>query len=384
MDTLADVGQLIRERGSDLNRILHQRLFEAIPEARNLFREDLTGAHVDLPRALGWVLERSLIDEPLSLELTARIQGMGVDHRRHGFPSETYDLFGLLLGDAIAETIGDDLPAARVDAAMTVVGRICSEMSAGAAEADAQGVPPANAAQVTAVEHAADGVNVIQLEAGMPVDYEAGQQVPVMPMQRRGEWLNLAPAVPPNRFGQLELHVPDDIPVEQGEYWTLGAARGDVSLDPARDALLVGVGRGVAAVKALVFNLLEQAERPKVHAVLAAERSTQLYEVGTFAALATTQDWLTVTPVVESVDSVDFVDAESKDARAAELTPVALPVTLVVSGVGMFWGRQIILCGPEEATTAIKDALLKAGAEEADIQLVTPTGPDQWPTPEQP
>ncbi|WP_257160630.1 globin domain-containing protein [Corynebacterium cystitidis] len=386
MDTLADVGQLIRDRGSTLRSHVHERLFEAIPEARNIFSEDLAGAHVDLPRALAWVLERSLIDEPLDPALVKRLRELAKDHRRHGFPPDTYDLFGLLLGDAIAEVVGDDLPSERVNAAIALVGRVCSEMREAATNADEQGIAYANAAQVTSVEKPAHGVHVVQLEAGMPVEYVAGQQVPVKPTQCRGEWLNLSPAVPPNHFGQVEFHVPAEVPVEKGEYWTIGAARGDVTLDPERDTLLVGIGTGLAAVKALVFDLLNkeatQDTRPQVHVIIAAQFPAELYEVSTFTALGASQEWLTVTPVVDHHDNPVAVSGDA--SGDADVTPVAFPVEKVVSGVGMFWGRQIVVSGPDDVVARVYGALREAGALASDIQTITPTGADQWPVPGSP
>lgn len=112
------------------------------------------------------------------------------------------------------------VPRRRVDAARALVADICSEMSQGAAEADLADIPAAYSARVTSV--AAD--NVVQLESSMPIAYVAGQQLPVMPASRRGQWFWFPPALPANRFGQLEFHILRYSGPARRTLWTLGNA----------------------------------------------------------------------------------------------------------------------------------------------------------------
>lgn len=379
-DSLADVGALIRANGDALRERVHQRLFEEIPPSRGIFPEDLSGAHLELPRAVAWVFEHSLDDESLPEEVTDRAGQMAVEHRRHGFPTDTYELFGTILADAVEAIVDKQVPSERVEAARNVLLALCGAMKEAADEADLAGDPPAHAGEISAIEAANDSVAIVHLESATEVAYEPGQTLPVMVPSRRGTWFDLAPAAPSNRFGQLEFHVGTDTPAATGEYWTIGTARGgfgkDASLDGARDLLLVAVGTGLAAVKSLVFSLVEQPQRPDVHLIVSASTAADFYDLGTLMRFAKAHDWLRVTAQVDS--SASSVEA----IEGTELVPIALPLTTLVSGLGVWHGRDVYLSGPRERVNELATALQEAGAPEETIFSTSPEGEDRWAAPD--
>ncbi|MHA2789932.1 hypothetical protein ACXZ66_12450 [Corynebacterium sp. S7] len=372
--TLADVGALVRERGDRLRALVHKQFLELVPEARGIFPEDLSGAHRELPLAVAWVLEHSLIDEPLPEKITTRVRSLGTDHRRHGFPADTYDSFGEILGSSLAEVIGTDLPTERVTAAQAVITQICQTMKEAATEADFAGVAPAHAAEVSSVERASRSVSIVYLESPTPVDYAPGQVLPVMLPSRRGSWLKLAPALPANQFGQLEFHVSADVPAQRGDYWTIGTAlhgfEGD--LETRRDVLLVALGTGLAPIKSLLFHLLEQEIRPNVSLIISAKSAADLYDLATFVRLAQANEWLSVTLHVEQSASEPLTIADET------IVPVSVPITTLVSGLGMWWGRTVFIGGDKAAVDPVYSALVSAEAYPADIFVSTPEGNDDW------
>ncbi|WIM67445.1 hypothetical protein QP027_10120 [Corynebacterium breve] len=372
MVQLDDVGQLIRERGSTLSSEVHGRLFEAIPETRQLFPADMGRAHTQLPRALAWVLENADENGLLCDDVIAQIHTLARDHRRHGFPSDIYDLFGLLLGDAFVETVGDDLPQETINHVVRLIGLVCSELSIATSEDELKGIPPAYAAHITHIENHGEEVKVLKLEAGTPVDYSAGDLVPVKPSEQQGGWMCLAPALPPNPFGHLEFHVPQKVPASVGDYWTIGSPRTGITSTEGRDKLLICAGTGLSIMKSLVFDLLAQSERPNVHLMITADSPAGLYELTTFAALAQANDWLTVTPVVDGPASIE------NPPTTAGITPVTVPVEILLSGAGLWWDREILIAGPDDAIEPIHLALLDAGAPNEDIRLCSPHGHDMW------
>lgn len=185
-----------------------------------------------------------------------------------------------------------------------------SRMGAAAREADLAGVPPATAMQVIGVLPLFDDTAIaywaVYLSASVPVEYEAGQTFPVLrpeiaaAAQVEGtdpQWDRLAPAIPPNSFGELVFFLPaetltSDVDASQipqvGEYWTLGRASGEpVWLTNTVDAR----GAALAGVRAAVFGAAERGSGVNVELLVDAAGA---HEPG-LRALADASDWLRLT-----------------------------------------------------------------------------------------
>lgn len=290
------------------------------PDAAALFPQGAREVPQQLLDAAVWTLTHSPSPE-IPEGVAARLEAWALDLRRLGIPPAQFVEVAGMLADVASL---DDAPRATLLAA-------AERMRAAAEAADLAGVPPAHAALITEVVPAtADGrVRIARLEAGSAVTYAPGQALPVMLPGEQGVWRGLAPATPANDFGQLEFHV-DRGAVVPGSYVTLGAPRGaSPALDV--DATIVAVGTGLAAAKALVFDVLsrEPAARQCVQLFIAPGASS-FYDLPTFAALAASQPWLEVHCVVEG----------DVPAGTCGLPVVQGPVTPEHVA-----GRAVVVCG---------------------------------------
>lgn len=342
--------------------------------------------------AAAWILTYSPTPD-LPPGVVRRLHAWALDLRRVGFPSAEFPTVAGMLADV-----------ADFDAnARAVILASAEEMRRAAAEADVAGIPAASAAQVMEISREAahrhgrasrrgsgdTGVQVVRLESGMPVDYLPGQVLPVMQVGRQGVWRGLAPAMPSNSLGQLEFHVDGEVEPKVGSYLTLGAARGPSPALEGQRGLIVAAGSGLAAAKSLVFALLERETRPQVHLIIAADSPADFYDLPTFAALAKAQDWLEVTRAVEhdtdtaETDTAAGSAADGAERAVAELPQIWAPLTKLVAAPGVWWDRDIVLCGTQARTAELHNALLQAGAgtQAGEITVIAHDAAPDWTSP---
>ena len=330
--------QTLRTHGPQVSRAWRARFSEAYPQAEMMLPPGDEMPPLLLRAALA-VLERP------AEEVRDELKALALDLRRTGFPAEEYP-------NAVQMLIDEDADA---EADRTALSDAAELMRDTASQADYAGVPAATAAQVTSVARHGE-VQVVRLEAGTPVPYSPGQVIPVMSPKRPGEWTGLVPALPSNPLGQLEFHVPGDIPLEPGDWLTLGAARGGLRGAVDKQLLLVAAEGGFAAAKALVFHCLEQPDPPEVHLVVGAREPGEWYDTAALDALAKAQNWLDITWVAQS--------------------RVGASLEQVASGAGMWWGREVIVCAQQERAVSLATALEVAGAQ--DVQTVAPDAAPEW------
>ena len=331
----AHFAEILRTHGPQVSRAWRARFSEAYPQAEMMLPPGDEMPPILMRAALA-VLERP------ADKVRDELKALALDLRRTGFPAEEYPNAVRMLIDEAGADAPELIQAAEL-------------MRNAASQADVAGVPAATAAQVTSVERRG-GVQVVRLEAGTPVPYAPGQVIPVMSPNRPGEWTGLVPALPSNQLGQLEFHVPDEMQLQPGDWLTLGAARGGVRGDVDRQLLLVAAEGGFAAAKALVFHYLEQPDPPEVHLVVGADEPAGFYDTAALDALAAAQDWLDVAWIAQS--------------------RVGAPLEQVVSGAGMWWGREVIVCANEERAVSLAAALEVAGAH--NVQTVSPDAAPEW------
>mgnify|MGYP002719852737 FL=1 len=334
----AHFAEILRTHGPQVSRAWRARFSEAYPQAEMMLPPGDEMPPLLLRAALA-VLERP------AEEVRDELKALALDLRRTGFPAEEYP-------NAVQMLIDEDADA---EADRTALSDAAELMRDTASQADYAGVPAATAAQVTSVARHGE-VQVVRLEAGTPVPYSPGQVIPVMSPKRPGEWTGLVPALPSNPLGQLEFHVPGDIPLEPGDWLTLGAARGGLRGAVDKQLLLVAAEGGFAAAKALVFHCLEQPDPPEVHLVVGAREPGEWYDTAALDALAKAQNWLDITWVAQS--------------------RVGASLEQVASGAGMWWGREVIVCAQQERAVSLATALEVAGAQ--DVQTVAPDAAPEW------
>ena len=334
----AHFAEILRTHGQQVSRAWRARFSEAYPQAEMMLPPGDEMPPLLLRAALA-VLERP------AEEVRDELKALALDLRRTGFPAEEYP-------NAVQMLIDEDADA---EADRTALSDAAELMRDTASQADYAGVPAATAAQVTSVARHGE-VQVVRLEAGAPVSYSPGQVIPVMSPKSPGEWTGLVPALPSNPLGQLEFHVPGDIPLEPGDWLTLGAARGGLRGAVDKQLLLVAAEGGFAAAKALVFHCLEQPDPPEVHLVVGAREPGEWYDTAALDALAKAQNWLDITWVAQS--------------------RVGASLEQVASGVGMWWGREVVVCAQQERAVSLAAALEVAGAQ--DVQTVAPDAAPEW------
>ena len=331
----AHFAEILRTHGPQVSRAWRARFSEAYPQAEMMLPPGDEMPPVLMRAALA-VLERP------ADKVRDDLKALALDLRRTGFPAEEYPNAVHMLIDEAGADAPELIQAAEL-------------MRDAASQADVAGVPAATAAQVTSVAHHGE-MQVMRLEAGTPVPYSPGQVIPVMSPKRPGEWTGLVPALPSNPLGQLEFHVPGDIPLEPGDWLTLGAARGGLREAVDKQLLLVAAEGGFAAAKALVFHCLEQPDPPEVHLVVGAREPGEWYDTAALEALAKAQNWLDITWIAQS--------------------RVGASLEQVASGAGMWWGREVIVCANEERAVSLAAALEVAGAR--DVQTVAPDAAPEW------
>ena len=330
--------QTLRTHGPQVSRAWRARFSEAYPQAEMMLPPGDEMPPLLLRAALA-VLERP------AEEVRDELKALALDLRRTGFPAEEYPNAVQMLIDEGADAEAD----------RTALSDAAELMRDTASQADYAGVPAATAAQVTSVARHGE-VQVVRLEAGTPVLYSPGQVIPVMSPKRPGEWTGMVPALPSNPLGQLEFHVPGDIPLEPGDWLTLGAARGGLREAVDKQLLLVAAEGGFSAAKALVFHCLEQPDPPEVHLVVGAREPGEWYDTAALDALAKAQNWLDITWIAQS--------------------RVGASLEQVASGAGMWWGREVIVCAAQERAVSLATALKVAGAQ--DVQTVAPDAAPEW------
>lgn len=390
MQTLTETGTVLRERSAEFRDAVQQRLYQDVLESRQVFPISLRHTHLELADACAWVLERTPATGAVPAEVLDRLRELGRDHRRHGFPADIYPAFAGALSHGL-----HSLEIPRADAATRALDTVCSVMAAAAREADLAGTAPAFSAEVLGVQRRTRRISVVRLEAGLPVDYRAGQHLPVTTSYLPGVWRMLSPALPSNDFGQVEFHVravdaPDGTGTSDisqllatpkpGDYWTFGAARGTLQLSGERDVLLIAHGTGLAPLRAMLFDMLDWEHRPRVHLFVSAEYPGELYDLMGLWNLAIVSSWLSVVPVVEHEEDTWWVGAtdSSRAPRGLHLQ-VAGQVGDVVASYGAWADRDVLIVGDAAGVRASEAALIAGGTPPENIQVEAWESTDHWP-----
>lgn len=316
------------------------------PAAAGMFPEGASQVPQVLLDACVFTLTHSHTPE-LTDAVAERMRAWALDLRRVGFPAAEYPAVAGMVADASGAD--DDARAALIAAAEV--------MREAAEAADLAGIAPAVAAQVTDVTQTLSGVALVRCESGMPVAYLPGQVLPAMQVGRQGVWRGVIPALPANGYGQLEFHVPradaGGFDLAVGDYLTLGAPRGAAPRLEGERAVIVGVGTGAAAARALVFSLLERDTRPETHCILAGDAPEDIYDAGTFAALAAAQPWLTVTLAAQREGEWRKVVTRR---ASASVERVVAPLGELLADAG-----DVVLCGAESDLAELRG--LVSGAQ---------------------
>ena len=360
----------VASSGDEVPLFFYSHLFLSHPETRAMFPVSMMQQRDRLFRALGHIVAK--VDDLDTL--VPFLQQLGRDHRKFGALAAHYPAVGASLLTTLEHYAGEDwTPELAADWA-AAYGVVADVMAAGADAADHE--PAYWDAQVVSHERRGSDLAVLRVRTDPALAYEPGQAVTVMTDLRPRLWRTYSVANAPTEDGVLELHVRarDGGPVSGalvrhttvGSVLRLGPPLGLMVLDPEsdRDLLLVGIGTGMAPLKALVEQVARLEIPRRVDFFVGARSADGFYDLDALRDLEQQHPWLHVVLVATRQE-----DLEGEVERGAM-------VDLVLSR-GPWSSRDVYLSGAQEDVRALKQALLDARVPEKRIKVEEFT-PSSW------
>jgi NAD(P)H-flavin reductase/hemoglobin-like flavoprotein len=327
-------------------------LFSLAPRVRDLFPANMVVQRTRLLRALVHVVQ--MVDRPD--ELVPFLSHLGRDHRKFGVVLDHYEAVGIALLGAVRRYAGDAWTPAVEKAWAGAYALVATTMQ----EAAGKTGGPAwwNA---TVVEHhrLSWDVAVVRVRPEQPVPYRAGQYLSVEVPQRPRLWRYLSPANAPRPDGVIEFHVrgvPDGWVSRSvvghtlvGDSWRLGPPMGRLGVDrhSGRDVLMIAGGTGIAPLSAILEELSRWGQNPHVRVYFGGRVRADLHHLDTLHAMASTNPWLTVVPVVESEPGL----AGAEHGTLAD----------VVTRQGSWPEHDVLVCGSPAMIRATVSRMFLAG-----------------------
>nr|WP_207630590.1 MULTISPECIES: FAD-binding oxidoreductase [unclassified Actinopolyspora] len=355
----ANMVQLIRESwaevepySEEVSRFFYGMLFSLAPATRELFPVNMEVQRSRLLRALVHVVQ--MVDRPD--ELTPFLQQLGRDHRKFGVVSEHYEAVGTALLAAIKKYAGNSWTEA-VERAWAEAYTIMATTMTNAAAAD-EG-PAWYNGEVVHHERLSWDMAVVHIRPDYPVPYHAGQYVSVEVPQRPRLWRYLSPANPPSEDGTMEFHIRSVEGgwvsraivghAQLGDQWRMGAPMGRMSVDrnSERDVVMIAGGTGLAPLRAIIEELAQYGDNPRVHLFYGGRTRDDLYELRNLQQAAMSNPWLKVIPVLE----------DDPTAQGAEHGTLADAVTRH----GAWEEHDVLVSGSPEMIRTTVSRMLVAG-----------------------
>jgi NAD(P)H-flavin reductase len=136
---------------------------------------------------------------------------------------------------------------------------------------------------------------------------------------------------------------------QPGDVWRIGPAMGRLRVDrnAGRDVVMVAGGTGLAPMRAIVEDLAQWGDNPRVHLFFGGRVRADLYDLPYLYNLAGSNPWLTVVPVVES-------DADAATMQQGTLADV-------VTRYGAWADRDILVSGSPAMIRSTVSRMLVAG-----------------------
>lgn len=359
----------------DLIRSIYAHWFAIDTTARDLFPPDLAHQRAAFGEAMHWVLGELVAQR--SQEPVAFLAQLGRDHRKYGVTEAHYETMRRAWYAAMRSGLADHWTAAVDEAAVAAINLITGIMS-GAADAEAG---PAWW-DGTVLEHhrVSRDIAVVRLRLDRPMPYHPGQYVNVQIPQWPRRWRYLSPAMPSDLDGFIEFHIRSVTggmvsstivgETRPGDRWRMSSPHGALHIDrDGGDVLMVAGSTGLAPLRTLIMDLARFGVNPRVHLFFGARYPCELYDLRTLWEIASTNPWLSVSPVSEYPNdppwAADYPDVQPPRGLHVRQTG-RLPD--VVTRFGGWGDRQILICGRPEMVRATRAALLAKGAPAGRIQ----------------
>jgi NAD(P)H-flavin reductase/hemoglobin-like flavoprotein len=376
-DALATLRAVVAPSG-DSDELIHRfytRWFATDISARDLFPPDMTQQRAAFGKALTWLLGELIAQR--AEEPVAFLAQLGRDHRKYGVIDRHYDTMQdallVTLRDELHDQWDDRLAGTVRDAVKLIVG-----VMRGSAEAE-KGPPYRDAVVLEHIRSTRD-VSIIRLRLDRPMYYHPGQYVTVEVPQWPRRWRHLSPSIPADRDGAIEFHVRSVIggmvstaivgETKPGDRWRISNPHGSLQVDrDGDDVLMVAGSTGLAPLRSLIMDLTRRAVNPRVHLFFGGRYPCDLYDLKTLWQIASTNPWLSVTPVSEYSTNPpwasDYPDVEPP--RGLHVRQLGL-LPDVVTRYGSWGDRQILVCGGPQMVEATRAALIAKGAPAHRIQ----------------
>lgn len=294
----------VEPQTEEIARFFYGMLFSLSPATRELFPVNMEVQRSRLLRALVHVIQ--MVDRPD--ELLPFLHQLGRDHRKFGVVADHYEAVGTALLAAIKKHAGSAWTE-EVEHAWAEAYTVMASAMTEAAAAD-EG-PAWYSGEIVHHERLSWDVAVVRVRPDQPVPYQAGQYVSIEVPQRPRLWRYLTPANAPDEDGTLEFHVRSVHTgwvsraivghARPGDQWRIGAPMGHLTVDrqSERDVLMIAGGTGLAPMRAILDELAQYGNNPRVQLFYGGRTREDLYDLENLQRLAMSNPWLTVTPVLE-------------------------------------------------------------------------------------
>jgi NAD(P)H-flavin reductase len=357
---------VVAPKTGEVTRYFYSMLFTLDPGTRDLFPVNMELQRSRLFGALVHIVQQ--VDRLDAL--TPYLHQLGRDHRKFGVISRHFEALGIALISAVKRFAGDEwsdeIERAWAEA-YTTVARAMQDSAA------ADENPAWWPATVVSHERVGRDIAVITVRTEYPVPYRPGQYLSVETPQRERLWRYLTPAGAPAEDGTIEFHVRSVADgwvsrsivahTKIGDTWKLGAPIGSMTVnrESGNDVLMVAGGTGLAPMRSLLQAMAEYGENPNVHLFYGARRVEDLHDLDNLRQLAAVSPWLTVTPVVDSLDSFAGASGDVKGVYEGTLADV-------VPRFGAWKGRDVLIAGSPPMLRATVAKMLVAGTPLDRIQ----------------
>jgi len=342
----------VAPRAEEATRFFYAMLFAIAPATRELFAANMEVQRSRFWRALVHIVQN--VDRPD--ELVPFLDQLGRDHRKFGVLAQHYDAMGTALVTALKQYAGPAWTPQVEKAWRDAYGLIAKTMQEAA---DSEASPAWWTARVVDHKRLTWDLAVVRVTPDRPVPYLAGQYVSVEVPQRPRLWRYLSPANSPRPDGSIEFHI-RAVPggsvsrsivghTQVGDTWRIGAPMGVMTVDreSGRDVLMVAGGTGTAPMRAILEDLSQWGENPQVTIFTGGRTRSDLHDLDTLTALAATNPWLTVIPVIESHPRMIGMEHGT--------------LADVVTRFGAWPDRDVLICGSPAMIRATMSRMLVAG-----------------------
>lgn len=341
----------VEPQADQVAQFFYGMLFSIEPSAREMFPANMQVQRSRLLRALVHVVQ--MVDRPD--DLAPFLNQLGRDHRKFGVVSSHYEAVGSALIGAVKRFSGeawtDEVERAWAEA-YTIMARAMLDAAA------ADDGPASWPARIVDHERLGWDLAVVRVQPDFPVPYHPGQYVSVEVPQRPRLWRYFTPANAPRSDGILEFHIRG---VENGwvsrsivahakvgDTWRIGPPMGRISVDrkAGRDILMIAGGTGIAPMRAIVEDLAQWGDNPRVHLFNGGRVRSDLYDLPHLQNIAASNPWLTVTPVLEQEQAVGFEQGTLAD---------------IVTKHGTWEDREVLVAGSPTMIRSTVSRMLVAG-----------------------